>query len=225
MKKRWRKWLAALSILVLAAGFALLSAGEEAASTSRETADGAQENATEETDEPNLEEQGLSELRPLMEASEIQDNMEGKDLEQITDTLMGAAMSEYINAVTGLSFQYPAQLLFDPQSGGMMAVSEDEKTRMMVESIEKDNQLTLDMICAALQLEDPETLMTRFDENGSALFERTGEDRIYRADVYYPTDQWLHHISVTCPETEGDQWRIWLQYMIHSLTSTDGNLG
>ena len=107
-----------------------------------------------ETAPEGTEEQGLDEIQPLIEMSDVKDT-EGMSLEEMTDAFADAAMCEYMDSVTGFRMQYPATFQFSEGTNGLTAATADGKATMSIENLEHDGSLTREILMEAIKLEVP----------------------------------------------------------------------
>ena len=63
-------------------------------------------------------EQGLEEIQPLLEMTEVTEEKEGVGLEEMTEAVTESVMSEYLDSTTGFSMQYPSIFQFDEELPG-----------------------------------------------------------------------------------------------------------
>ena len=73
------------------------------------------------------EEEGYSEIQDMLDASSVKDR-EGKNLEELTDTLTEQALSEYYDPTSGIHIQYPSVLRFSEDEKQTIAADEDGLT-------------------------------------------------------------------------------------------------
>lgn len=170
------------------------------------------------------EETGLDEVQGLMELGQVTET-DGMDLEQITETFIDPMMSEYYNSVTGLSFQYPSHLIFSGEENLVAATSDDGLERMLVESFEADGLLTVETLTEAVRMEDAKAVITIHEENGCICVRRVTEDSMIQFDLYLITDKWIHHISLTVPSEKESAYDATVDYMIHSLSTEESDIG
>ena len=169
------------------------------------------------------EEAGLAEIQGILEVQPVGD-IEGMDLETLTTTLTDNVMGEYYDPVSGFRMQYPSILQFAETEKGIIAKSDDGKIQMVIEATPDGKQLTVQMLMDAVRMEDPSATIREYMDPSCFLKEKT-EKGIYRIDLYVLSGDWLHHIVLTCPDTEKDSVAPFVEYMIHSISSDDGDLG
>ena len=171
------------------------------------------------------EEQGLEEIQPLIEMSDVKDT-EGMSLEEITDAFAENSMCEYMDSETGFSMQYPAAFEFDESMGGLTAASADGKATLSIENMVHDGNLTREILLEAIKLEVP-----GFDEKGSEtnnclrVTKKEEQDTITQTDLYYLTDKSFHHIILRYPAEEEATYSSYIDYMINTMGSNDSDLG
>ena len=226
MIKKGRGWLALLlcGILLLPCAGGRLPAAAEATLEEADTQpEGEQAGSADAPGDAAAEEDGVLELQALMEASGVE-NTEGMDLEELTEALENAAMSEYFSSDTGLRFQYPASLQFADDSA-QVARNADGSLRMIVESVAGDQDLTLEMIRQAMLFSLPGAEEKEYQENGCLRFDGKTESGEYRTELFVKTDSWLHHITF---EGSAEVWANLepsLEYMIYSITTDETEVG
>ncbi len=174
--------------------------------------------------EPAPEESGLLELQPLLDAADV-DDMEGMDLEQLTEALAEEAMSEYLNSETGFHMQYPSSFSFSEEGGIAIASGESGQIFLMIESMPKGEGLTAEMIQQAIMLDSPDAKIQHYEESGCVRFDRRQDDGSLLVDLYLITDTMIHHVSISCAETAEDMLYTYLDYMIHSISTDETDVG
>ncbi len=174
--------------------------------------------------DPMPEESGLAELQPLLEAAEV-DDMEGMDLEELTAAVAEEAMSEYLNSETGFHMQYPSSFSFSEEGGVAMATGEDGQIFMLIECMPKGEGLTAEMIQQAVMLDSPDAKIQHYEESGCVRFDRRQDDGTLLVDLYVITETKIHHISISCAESAEEMLYTWLDYMIHSITTDETDVG
>ena len=182
------------------------------------------ESAPAETTVP--EEAGYEEVQGLMEAGDVSDtDTEGMNLEEITETYINQMMGEYYNSVTGLNFQYPSDLIFSEENGMAVAQTEDKSEKMIVESIEADGGLTMETLIEAIRMEDSTCEVTQYEQPECARIQRKTEDGMIQTDLYLMSEKWIHHITLIYPQDRQEKYDTGIEYMIHSITSDETDLG
>ena len=178
-----------------------------------------------ETAPEGTEEQGLDEIQPLIEMSDVKDT-EGMGLEEMTDAFVEAAMCEYLDSETGFSMQYPAVFQFDEGLGGLTAVSEDGKATFSIENMAHDGSLTKEILLEAVKLEVP-----GFDEkdaetnNCLRVTRKEDQDKMIQTDLYFLTDKSFHHIILRYPSEQEGTYSSYIDYMINTMETSDSELG
>ena len=178
-----------------------------------------------ETAPEGTEEQGLDEIQPLIEMSDVKDT-EGMGLEEMTDAFVEAAMCEYLDSETGFSMQYPAVFQFDEGLGGLTAVSADGKATLSIENMAHDGSLTKEILLEAVKLEVP-----GFDEkdaetnNCLRVTRKEDQDKIIQTDLYFLTDKSFHHIILRYPSEQEGTYSSYIDYMINTMETSDSELG
>lgn len=176
-----------------------------------------------ETAPDSPEEAGLAEIQGILEIQPVGD-IEGMDLETLTSTLTENVMGEYYDPVSGFRMQYPSILQFAEKEKGVVATSDDGRIRMTVETTPDGSRLSAQTLMAAVRMEDPSAVIREYTEPACFVREIT-TDGLYRIDLYTLSGDWLHHVILTCPETEKDSVTPFIEYMIHSMTTDGGDLG
>ena len=169
------------------------------------------------------EEAGLAEIQGILDVQPVGD-INGMDLETLTTTLTDNVMGEYYDPVSGFRMQYPSILQFDETEKGVVARSDDGSAQMIIETTPDGRQLTIQMLISAVRMEDPSATIREYMDPSCFLKEKTSGG-IYRADIYALSGDWLHHVILTCPETEKETVIPFIEYMIYSMSSDDGDQG
>ncbi|MBR5961975.1 MAG: hypothetical protein IKZ98_13410 [Clostridia bacterium] len=178
-----------------------------------------------ETAPEGTEEQGLDEIQPLIEMSDVKDT-EGMSLEEMTDAFADASMCEYMDSVTGFSMQYPATFQFDEGLGGLTAVTADGKATLSIENMVHEGGLTKEMLLEAIKLEVP-----GFDAKGAEVnnclrvTRNENQDKMIQTDLYYLTEKSLHHITLRYPSDQEETYSSYIDYMINTMETNDSELG
>lgn len=168
------------------------------------------------------EEQGLSEIQPLIIISEVTET-EGMSLEEVTEAAAGTSMSEYADSSTGFIMQYPAVFQFDEEQDILIAYTEDRKASLLIENMPNEGGLTEKTLMEALR-QIPDTEPQKNEQNGCIRIDRIAEDGVsYQTDLYYLTDKSFHHIMLIYPPEEQETYHAYIEYMINSMgtSSTD----
>ena len=178
-----------------------------------------------ETAPEGTEEQGLDEIQPLIEMSDVKDT-EGMSLEEMTDAFADASMCEYMDSETGFSMQYPAVFQFDEGLGGLIAVSADGKATLSIENMAHDGSLTKEILLEAVKLEVPE-FDTKDAETNNCLrvTRKEDQDKMIQTDLYYLTDKSFHHIILRYPSEQEGTYSSYIDYMINTMETSDSELG
>ncbi|QUC68111.1 hypothetical protein [Aristaeella hokkaidonensis] len=178
-----------------------------------------------ETAPEGTEEQGLDEIQPLIEMSDVKDT-EGMSLEEMTDAFADASMCEYMDSETGFSMQYPAVFQFDEGLGGLIAVSADGKATLSIENMAHDGSLTKEILLEAVKLEVP-GFDTKDAETNNCLrvTRKEDQDKMIQTDLYYLTDKSFHHIILRYPSEQEGTYSSYIDYMINTMETSDSELG
>ena len=177
------------------------------------------ENATEE------EEQGYSEIKPLLEMTEMNET-EGMSLEEMTEAFTESAMSEYFDNTTGFSMQYPSIFMFDEESAAPYASTADGKATLFMEHMINDGALDENKLEDAIRLEIPDAEIVRNEQNSCLRFDRlTDEGKSRQTDLYFLTSKSLHHIIMKYPEDEKGTYFSYIEYMINTMETNETDQG
>ena len=196
-------------ILCLAAGMILILCSAIAAA--EEPAEGA--------------EQGLDELRPLMEMTDVSET-EGMSLEEMTDAYTEAAMSEYYDSITGFSMQYPSVFQFNEGGSGNAAVTSDGKASIIIDNMPNPGTLDENALIEAIRMEIPDAVPQKNDQNGCLRFDRTIDNgQAAQTDLYLLTEKSFHHITLRYPAAEKETYSAYAEYMINTMGTTGTDLG
>ena len=178
-----------------------------------------------ETAPEGTEEQGLDEIQPLIEMSDVKDT-EGLSLEEMTDAFADASMCEYMDSVTGFSMQYPAIFQFDESMGGLTAVSEDGKATLSIENMTHEGSLTKEILMEAIKLEVPGFTGKDAETNNCLRVTRKeNQDTMIQTDLYYLTEKSFHHIILRYPSDQEETYSSYIDYMINTMETNDSELG
>ena len=178
-----------------------------------------------ETAPEGTEEQGLDEIQPLIEMSDVKDT-EGMSLEEMTDAFADASMCEYMDSETGFSMQYPAVFQFDEGLGGLIAVSADGKATLSIENMAHDGSLTKEILLEAVKLEVPGFDAKDAETNNCLRVTRKeDQDKMIQTDLYYLTDKSFHHIILRYPSEQEGTYSSYIDYMINTMETSDSELG
>lgn len=174
---------------------------------------------------PENAEQGLDEIRPLLDISDVE-NTEGLSLEEMTDAFAESAMSEYLHSATGFSMQYPSVFLFDEGDGVSRAATSDGSATLFIENTESNGELTAEVLSEAIRLEVPDAVIQKNDQNGCLRVDRTVNDgRTGRTDLYFQTGKSFHHIIIEYPAEEQGTYFSYIEYMINTMATDETDLG
>ena len=178
-----------------------------------------------ETAPEGTEEQGLDEIQPLIEMSDVKDT-EGMSLEEMTDAFADASMCEYMDSETGFSMQYPAVFQFDEGLGGLIAVSADGKATLSIENMAHDGSLTKEILLEAVKLEVPGFDAKDAETNNCLRVTRKeDQDKMIQTDLYYLTEKSFHHIILRYPSEQEGTYSSYIDYMINTMETSDSELG
>ena len=181
------------------------------------------EEAAEIAAEGDTEEAGYAEILGILEAHPVE-NMEGMDLEALTEAMTENTMGEFYDAVSGFRMQYPSMLQFTEEEGGAAAQNEDGTIRLTIVSTPDGATLTKEMLTEAVKMEDPAAEIKTMTEPDCLIREKPTDGEC-RLDVYFISGGWLHHVTLTYPEGRKEEIAPFIEYMINSMTTEDGNVG
>ena len=174
---------------------------------------------------PEEAEQGLNEIQPLLEISEMNET-EGMSLEEMTDAFSESAMSEYLDSNTGFSMQYPSVFLFDEDNNGTVAVTPDGKAALTIDSMQNQGELTEATLLEAIRYETKDVDVQRNEQNGCLRTDRvTDEGKTIQTDIYFLTEHSFHHIMICYPAEEKGTYFTYIEYMINTMETYDSDLG
>ena len=174
---------------------------------------------------PDETEQGLNEIQPLLEMSEVNDT-EGMSLEEMTDAFTESAMSEYFDSSTGFRMQYPSIFLFDEETTGTAAVTSDGKATLTIDSMENQGELTETALLEAIRHESKEADIQKNEQNGCLRTDRiTEEGQTVQTDLYFLTKHSFHHIIIVYPAGEKGTYSNYIEYMINTMETDETDLG
>ena len=168
-------------------------------------------------------EQGLDELRPLMEMTDVNET-EGMSLEEMTDAYTEAAMSEYYDSVTGFSMQYPSVFQFNEGSGTNTAATADGKAMMVIDNMPNPGTLDENALIEAIKMEIPDAVPQKNEQNGCLRFDRTADGNV-QTDLYLLTEKSFHHITLRYPAAEKETYDAYAEYMINTMGTAGTDLG
>ena len=174
---------------------------------------------------PEDTEQGLEEIQPLLEMTDVQDQ-EGMSLEEMTDAFTESAMSEYYDIITGFSMQYPSIFTFDEELQGSSAATDDRKATLTIDNMENQGGLDEESLRKAIKLENPDADIRKNEQNGCLRVDRVTEDGTKgRTDLYLLTDHSFHHIILCYPAEDQGTYFAYIEYMINTMETNDTDLG
>lgn len=172
---------------------------------------------------PVTEEAGYSEIEALLEINEM-DDIEGMSLEEITDAFTNGAMKEYLNEKAGFSMLYPS--VFEWDENGMIAVSEDGKATLQIESIANGGEKTLPIIAEMTKKSEPGAQVEYTEESSLLKLKKTQkENPVITVDLYLETGAWIHHAYLVYPADQDEIYEPYLPYMLNSMTSSESEQG
>ena len=171
-------------------------------------------------------EQGLDEIKPLIEISEVEIEEEGMSLEEMTDAVEETAMSEYFDSATGFSMQYPSVFLFDEGSSGTLAATADGKATLRIDNMEVQEGLNEETLKAAILFETPDAVIQKNEQNGCLRVDRSAEaGGTAQTDLYLLAERSFHHIIICYPEEEKGTFFSYIEYMINTMETNETDLG
>ena len=171
-------------------------------------------------------EQGLEEIRPLMEMASDVNETEGMSLEEMTDAYTEAVMSEYYDSITGFSMQYPSVFLFDEGGNGNIAATENGKATLSIDNMPNQGGLDEKALLEAVRLEIPDAEPRKNEQNGCLRFDRnTDNGQTGQTDLYLLTEKSFHHITLRYPAAEKDIYDSYIEYMINTMETSGTDLG
>ena len=180
------------------------------------------EEAAEPIPEGETEEAGFSEIMGILEAHPVED-MEGMDLEALTEALTESTMGEFFDPTSGFRMQYPSMLQFTDEDGAA-ALSEDGKIRLTIISTPDGKDLTDEILMEAVKMEDPSGEIRVYEEPDCLAKETITEENC-QIDIYMISGGWLHHVTLVYPEDQKESIVPFIEYMINSMTTEDGDVG
>jgi len=166
---------------------------------------------------PQAEEQGVEEIRQLVEISQVTET-EGMNLEELTDSFAENAMADYTDRFTGFSMQYPSFFHFEDEGDAREAKTDDGHARLLIESMPNDGSLSEAVLTEAIRLENPDAEIVRNDQNGCLRISRLLEDRTtMQTDLYLIAEKSFHHVTVRYPADEKERYDLYIGYMINTM--------
>ena len=174
--------------------------------------------------EETAEEQGVQEIRQLLEVSDVE-NADGMDLEELTEAFTEKAMSDYLDSVTGFSMQYPSSFVFDEEKETMTASTQDGSARLSIENMQ-GGQLTEEVLLDAIRLEAPEAEPRKYEQNNCIRVDRTlGDGTRCRTDLYLVAKDSFHHVTIEYPAEEKETYAPLIEYMINTMETKESEQG
>lgn len=175
--------------------------------------------------QPDDAEQGLEEIRQLLEITDV-DEKEGMSLEEMTEALAESAMNEYLDSATGFSMQYPSAFLFDEEQAGCFAATADGKATLAIDNMTNETGLDKEMLIAAIRNEAPDAVVQENEQNGCLRIDRiTDSGKTGQTDLYFLTKTSFHHITIRYPAEEQGTYFTYIEYMINTMETNETDLG
>ena len=172
---------------------------------------------------PETEEAGFAEIRDLLDAAAIE-NMDGMDLETLTEALNEAALSEYYDPGTGLYMQYPSIFCFSEEDAGATAVTADGNARMNITAVPDSQGLSLDVLSGAVRMEHPAGELRTYTNPACLRCDEESNEHL-SIDLYFLDGDWLMHVQILCRNEIKDSITPYIEYMIHSVSSGTNEVG
>ena len=170
-------------------------------------------------------EQGLGEIQPLLEMTEVREE-EGMSLEEMTEAFTESSMSEYLDSVTGFSMQYPSIFFFDEEQHGIMAVTADGKATLSIEHMVNESGFNENALTEAIRLEAADAVIRKNEQNGCLRTDRVTDDgKTGQTDLYLLTEHSFHHIILRYPAEEQGTYFTYIEYMINTMETNETDLG
>ena len=170
-------------------------------------------------------EQGLNEIQPLLELTEVNET-EGMSLEEMTDVFAETAMSEYFDSTTGFRMQYPSIFLFDEETFGMSAITADGKATLKIDCMENQGELTETALLEAIRHESKDADIRKNEQNGCLRTDKiTDEGESIETDLYFLTEHSFQHIIIVYPAEEQGTYSNYIEYMINTMETNETDLG
>lgn len=175
--------------------------------------------------QPDDAEQGLEEIRQLLEITDV-DEKEGMSLEEMTEAFAESAMNEYLDSATGFSMQYPSAFLFDEEQAGCFAATADGKATLAIDNMTNETGLDKEMLIAAIRNEAPDAVVQENEQNGCLRIDRiTDSGKTGQTDLYFLTKTSFHHITIRYPAEEQGTYFTYIEYMINTMETNETDLG
>ena len=174
--------------------------------------------------EPEGAEQGVDEIRPLMDLTEVDE--EGMSLEEMTEAVAESTMSEYADSATGFSMQYPSVFLFDEEKKGTTASTTDGKATLSIDNMISESQLDEEALIEAIRLEAADAEIQKNEQNGCLRVDRiTDGGKRGQTDLYLLTEHSFHHVVICYPMEEQGTYFTYIEYMINTMETNETDLG
>ena len=172
----------------------------------------------------SAEEQGVQEIRQLLEVSEVE-GTEGMGLEELTEAFSEKAMSDYYDSLTGFRMQYPSVFVFDEEKDTLTAGTQDGRASLSIENM-RGGKLTENMLLEAIKLEVPDAEPRKYEQNNCIRVDRTmkGSARC-RTDLYLILKDSFHHVTIEYPAEEQEIYGPYIEYMINTMETTGSEQG
>ena len=175
--------------------------------------------------QPDDAEQGLEEIRQLLEITDV-DEKEGMSLEEMTEALAESAMNEYLDSATGFSMQYPSVFQFDEEQAGSFAATADGKATLTIDNMSNETGLDMDMLIGAIRNEAPDAVVQENKQNGCLRTDRImNGGKTGQTDLYLLTKTSFHHITIRYPAEEQGTYFTYIEYMINTMETNETDLG
>ena len=174
---------------------------------------------------PGDAEQGLDEIRQLLEITDV-DEKEGMSLEEMTEAFTESAMSEYLDSATGFSMQYPSVFLFDEEQRGILAATADGRATLVIDNMPNETGLDKETLMSAIRNEAPDSAVQENKQNGCLRIDRImNGGKTGQTDLYYLTKTSFHHITICYPAEEQGTYFSYIEYMINTMETNETDLG
>ncbi len=175
--------------------------------------------------QPGDAEQGLEEIRQLLEITDVNEK-EGMSLEEMTEAFAESAMNEYLDSATGFSMQYPSAFLFDEEQAGGFAATADGKATIVIDNMLNETGLEKNILISAIRNEDPEAVLQENEQNGCLRIDRImNGGKTGQTDLYLLTKNSFHHITIRYPAEEQGTYFTYIEYMINTMETNETDLG
>ncbi len=167
------------------------------------------------------EEDALHELEPLLKDSDLE-KTNGMDLEAFSAEYLNQYLMEYYDSETGFSFLYPAWFVMDEQNG-TQAQSQDGLSTMTINVTELSAPMTEEELNMSVR-NSGYSDVTSFGE-GRFLAKENGEDGTLMIKVCQLTEGCIYSVEMSYPREQQDQYTVYIEYLINSMTADDTDLG